>query len=77
MARVHLALAQFALSTPTRHCGPSHVFIGHDLSVVGAKSRRALVRKDGDIVERGEVLALFETPAYEYTRALPAAAHRA
>jgi microcin C transport system ATP-binding protein len=54
--------------------GMSYVFISHDLAVVRAMSHRALVMKDGDIVERGEALALVEAPQHEYTRALLAAA---
>ena len=54
--------------------GMSYVFISHDLAVVRAMSHRVLVMKDGDIVERGEALALFNAPVHEYTRALLAAA---
>jgi microcin C transport system ATP-binding protein len=57
-----------------QHYGMSFVFISHDLAVVRAMSHRVLVMKDGDIVERGEALALFEAPVHEYTRALLAAA---
>ena len=57
--------------------GMSYVFISHDLAVVRAMSHRVLVMKDGDIVERGEALALFDAPRHEYTRALLAAAQLA
>ncbi len=57
--------------------GMSYVFISHDLAVVRAMAHRVLVMKDGDIVERGEALELFEAPTHEYTRALLAAAHLA
>ena len=57
--------------------GMSYVFISHDLAVVRAMSHRVLVMKDGDIVERGEALSLFDAPAHAYTRALLAAAHLA
>ena len=57
--------------------GMSYVFISHDLAVVRAMSHRVLVMKDGDIVERGEALALFESPRHDYTRALLAAAQLA
>jgi microcin C transport system ATP-binding protein len=60
-----------------QHYGMSYVFISHDLAVVRAMSHRVLVMKDGDIVERGEALALFEAPVHEYTRTLLAAAHLA
>jgi len=60
-----------------QHYGMSYVFISHDLAVVRAMSHRVLVMKDGDIVERGEALSLFDAPAQEYTRALLAAAHLA
>jgi microcin C transport system ATP-binding protein len=60
-----------------QHYGMSYVFISHDLAVVRAMSHRVLVMKDGEIVERGEALALFDAPMHEYTRALLAAAHLA
>jgi len=60
-----------------QHYGMSYVFISHDLAVVRAMSHRVLVMKDGDIVERGEALRLFDAPGQPYTRALLAAAHLA
>ncbi len=57
--------------------GMSYLFISHDLAVVRAMSHRVLVMKDGDIVERGEALALFGAPVHEYTQSLLAAAHLA
>ena len=44
-----------------RH-GLSYIFISHDLAVMRAMSHRVLVMKDGDVVEQGEALALFDAP---------------
>ncbi|MBL8352701.1 MAG: ABC transporter ATP-binding protein [Burkholderiaceae bacterium] len=59
-----------------RH-GLSYVFISHDLAVIRAMAHRVLVMKNGDVVEQGETLALFEQPRQGYTRELLAAAHLA
>ena len=55
----------------------SYVFISHDLAVVRAMSHRMLVMKEGEIVEQGDALSVFEAPAHAYTRQLLAAAHLA
>ena len=57
-----------------RDLGISYIFISHDLNVVYQLCDRALVMKDGRIVEQGEVEELYENPKEEYTRALLAAA---
>ena len=59
-----------------RH-GLSFVFISHDLAVIRAMAHRVMVMKDGDVVEEGETLALFDAPQQPYTRELLAAAHLA
>ena len=59
-----------------RH-GLSFVFISHDLAVIRAMAHRVMVMKDGDVVEEGETLALFDAPREPYTRELLAAAHLA
>jgi microcin C transport system ATP-binding protein len=48
----------------------SYVFISHDLSVIRAVAHRILVMKDGEVVEQGEALEVFEHPKMPYTRAL-------
>ena len=55
--------------------GMSYVFISHDLAVVRAMAHRVLVMKDGEVIEEGETLALFDAPRQPYTQALLAAAH--
>lgn len=54
--------------------GLSYLFISHDLNVVYQICDRALVMKDGAIVEENDVDELFAHPKSEYTRALLSAA---
>lgn len=51
----------------------SYIFISHDLAVVKSISHKIIVMKDGEIVEQGESLQVFEKPANDYTRKLIAA----
>ncbi|MGE5383133.1 MAG: ABC transporter ATP-binding protein [Omnitrophica WOR_2 bacterium] len=50
--------------------GFTYIFISHDLSVVKFMSDRMLVMKNGQIIERGEADAIYESPQQEYTRLL-------
>ena len=51
----------------------SMLFISHDLGLVRRIADRVCVMKDGEIVERGPVEAIFADPKHEYTRMLLAA----
>ncbi|MFC4116880.1 ABC transporter ATP-binding protein [Nonomuraea zeae] len=56
--------------------GMGLLFVGHDLAVVAAVTRRVLVLKDGREVESGTVEEVLRAPAHPYTRDLVAAARR-
>ena len=52
----------------------SILFISHDLRVIYQMCDRALVMRDGQIVEEGEVSTLYSHPTNAYTRQLLEAA---
>ncbi len=54
--------------------GLAYLFISHDLRVVRAMSHKVMVMKRGDVVEYGDVDALYDNPQTEYTRTLLQAA---
>ena len=51
-----------------------YLFVSHDLKVVRALSNWLIVMRDGEIVEQGPAIDVFEHPQHEYSRALFAAA---
>ena len=51
----------------------SYLFISHDLAVIRAMSHQVMVMKDGEVVERGNVKSIFDSPANDYTKSLIAA----
>jgi peptide/nickel transport system permease protein len=53
--------------------GMSILLITHDLAVVADLCERAVVMRDGKIVERQDVLPLFASPQHQYTASLLAA----
>jgi oligopeptide transport system ATP-binding protein len=56
-----------------RDLGLAYLFISHDLSVVEHVCDRVLVLHQGEVVEDGTALEIFENPRDDYTKALLAA----
>jgi len=54
--------------------GLAYIFISHDLKVVRALSHKVIVMKNGDVVEQGDAIDIFDNPQSDYTRALMEAA---
>lgn len=50
--------------------GMAVLLITHDLNIVKRYASRILVMQQGQVVEQGETLTLFNTPAHPYTRML-------
>ncbi|MCW8887497.1 MAG: dipeptide ABC transporter ATP-binding protein, partial [Gammaproteobacteria bacterium] len=50
--------------------GMSYLFISHDLNVIRSVSHRVVVMHQGDVVEHGETLQLFDDPQHPYTQIL-------
>ena len=59
-----------------RESGTAILLITHDLGVVAETCSRALVMKEGKLVEQASVDALFHTPQHAYTQELLAAMPR-
>jgi len=59
-----------------RELGMALMLISHDFGVIAGMVERVYVMHAGNIVETGEVDALFARPQHEYTRALLAAVPR-
>ncbi|MEY2965246.1 MAG: hypothetical protein RLZZ228_1059 [Actinomycetota bacterium] len=53
-----------------REHGTAVIFVSHDLAVVRTITQRALVMKDGQVVESGLTETLFTEPEHDYTREL-------
>lgn len=50
--------------------GKSVILVTHDFGVVAEVADRVIVLKDGEIVEEGEVLNIFDNPQHPYTQEL-------
>jgi microcin C transport system ATP-binding protein len=57
-----------------RDRGLSYLLITHDVDVIRAMAHEVLVMKDGEILERGSVHEVLDSPRQQYTRTLVAAA---
>jgi peptide/nickel transport system ATP-binding protein len=53
--------------------GTAFLFVSHDLNVVRLMCEHVVVLQLGQVVEQGEVNAVFKSPTSEYTRELLAA----
>jgi peptide/nickel transport system ATP-binding protein len=56
--------------------GLSYIFISHDLGVIYHMSDRVLVMSAGRVVEQGDAVRIFSTPAHPYTQQLLSALPR-
>jgi glutathione transport system ATP-binding protein len=56
-----------------RELGMGLIFITHDMGVVAEVADRVVVMREGQKVEEGPALRIFDAPAHPYTRALLAA----
>ena len=66
----------FELILEMKAADTSILFITHDMGVIWELADRVLVMKDGEIVERGEVELLFNSPQDPYTQKLLGAVPR-
>jgi len=70
---VQVQIVDLLRDLQARH-GLAYIFISHDLRVVRALAHEVVVMKNGDVVESGSSVEIFEAPKTEYTRTLMAAA---
>ncbi|MDE0531587.1 MAG: ABC transporter ATP-binding protein [Albidovulum sp.] len=70
---VQVQIIELLLSLQKKY-GLAYLFISHDLRVIKAISHRIIVMNQGDIVEKGSPVDIFQNPKSEYTRALISAA---
>ncbi|MFT7057551.1 MAG: microcin C transport system ATP-binding protein [Pseudorhodobacter sp.] len=70
---VQVQVVQLLRDLQRKH-GLAYLFISHDLRVVRALAHKVIVMKQGDVVEAGDGVAIFDAPQTEYTRTLMAAA---
>ncbi|ADM09530.1 ABC oligopeptide transporter, fused ATPase subunits [Parvularcula bermudensis HTCC2503] len=61
------------LASLNRELGMSIIFITHDLGIVEAFADRVFVMRQGQLLEEGKTVDVFESPKTDYTRTLLAA----
>ena len=71
-ATVQAEILQLLCALQRRH-GLAYLLISHDMNVIRAMAHRAIVLREGRVVQAGPANEIFAAPASDYTRALLAA----
>lgn len=61
--------------TQLKEEGKGIILVTHDFGVVAEVADRVLVLKEGEVVEEGDVVSIFDAPKSPYTRALLSATY--
>jgi ABC-type dipeptide/oligopeptide/nickel transport system, ATPase component len=63
------------LFTQLKEEGKGIILVTHDFGVVAEVADRVLVLKEGEVVEEGDVVSIFDAPKSPYTKALLSATY--
>jgi len=61
--------------TQLKEEGKGIILVTHDFGVVAEVADRVLVLKEGEVVEEGDVVSIFDAPKSPYTKALLSATY--